>query len=329
MKAVYRNLLDKSIAAALSAIEIYNKPDFKYREEVFTILIINAWELLFKARVINTIKKVNSLYVYDGKRIKRTRSGAPMTKEILGCIKELTINEMVRENIKKLIEIRDTAIHFYNSQSISYLTYTLGAATLRNYSSLINKWFKLDLGKYNFYILPLGFAYNFQTFSTLDIKKEPKIIQNMILDIANRQVKKRTEKKGYFLICEIEAKVVSAKKMTDKKALKVRITQNDKKATLAIIKKQRPIDLYPLSYTELLQQLKKNIPALKVNHLNKFIKKYKIKQENKYSTYNFRTKKQEQEYKGKKKLPMNITSIYNTNCLKFIKENIKKEFNYK
>jgi hypothetical protein len=31
-------LLKNSIAAALSAIEIYNKPDFKYREQVFSIL---------------------------------------------------------------------------------------------------------------------------------------------------------------------------------------------------------------------------------------------------------------------------------------------------
>jgi hypothetical protein len=36
----------------LSAIEIYNKPDFKYREETFSILAINPWELLLKARLL-------------------------------------------------------------------------------------------------------------------------------------------------------------------------------------------------------------------------------------------------------------------------------------
>jgi len=51
-KARYKNLLDKSIQSAISAIEIYNKPDFKYREESFSILIINAWELLFKAKIL-------------------------------------------------------------------------------------------------------------------------------------------------------------------------------------------------------------------------------------------------------------------------------------
>ena len=41
-KARCQHLLEKSVHAALSAIEIYNKPDFKYREESFSILIVNA-----------------------------------------------------------------------------------------------------------------------------------------------------------------------------------------------------------------------------------------------------------------------------------------------
>jgi hypothetical protein len=46
-------LLEKSIASAISAIEVYNKPDFKYREETFSILMINAWELLLKSKILN------------------------------------------------------------------------------------------------------------------------------------------------------------------------------------------------------------------------------------------------------------------------------------
>ena len=53
MKSRSRLMLDKSVAAMLSAIEIYNKPDFKYREETFAILCINSWELLLKAKVLN------------------------------------------------------------------------------------------------------------------------------------------------------------------------------------------------------------------------------------------------------------------------------------
>lgn len=47
----FESLIDKSIGSMLSAIEIYNKPDFKYREETFAILAVNSWELLLKARI--------------------------------------------------------------------------------------------------------------------------------------------------------------------------------------------------------------------------------------------------------------------------------------
>ena len=52
MKSNVDAILEKSIACAVSAIEIYNKPDFKYREETFSILMINAWELVLKAKKI-------------------------------------------------------------------------------------------------------------------------------------------------------------------------------------------------------------------------------------------------------------------------------------
>ena len=48
-----KELLEKSVQAALSAIEIYNKPDFRYREEVFAILMCNSWELLLKAKALS------------------------------------------------------------------------------------------------------------------------------------------------------------------------------------------------------------------------------------------------------------------------------------
>ena len=53
---LYESLIDKSISSMLSAIEIYNKPDFKYREETFAILSVNSWELLFKAKLLRERK---------------------------------------------------------------------------------------------------------------------------------------------------------------------------------------------------------------------------------------------------------------------------------
>jgi hypothetical protein len=37
----YLRLVDRAIAAYLAAIEIYNKPNFSYREEAFSILMLS------------------------------------------------------------------------------------------------------------------------------------------------------------------------------------------------------------------------------------------------------------------------------------------------
>jgi hypothetical protein len=41
----YRRLLANSKSAMVGAIEIYNKPRFDYRDEVFVLLLVNAWEM--------------------------------------------------------------------------------------------------------------------------------------------------------------------------------------------------------------------------------------------------------------------------------------------
>ena len=45
-KMVQNNLLKNSIAAYFAAIEIHNKPNFSYRYETTTLLMMNAWELI-------------------------------------------------------------------------------------------------------------------------------------------------------------------------------------------------------------------------------------------------------------------------------------------
>jgi len=52
MKFRSNTLYNKSLSAILAAIEVYNKPNFFYREETFAILATNRWELLLKARIL-------------------------------------------------------------------------------------------------------------------------------------------------------------------------------------------------------------------------------------------------------------------------------------
>ena len=71
MRRLSKKLLAKSTDAFVMAIEVYNKPTIQYRIEGFSFFYINAWELLLKARIIETTKKENSIYKKKERNKKR------------------------------------------------------------------------------------------------------------------------------------------------------------------------------------------------------------------------------------------------------------------
>ena len=79
----HKALVDKAVSACLAAIEIYNKPLFPNREEVFAILMTNAWELLLKARVLKEGgNKMRSIYELEA---GKTKAGFPSSERRSGC----------------------------------------------------------------------------------------------------------------------------------------------------------------------------------------------------------------------------------------------------
>lgn len=173
----YRSLLDKSVNSMLSAIEIYNKPNFAYREETFAILAINSWELLFKAQLLKLNNyNLKSIYVLEpvltksgkphrkNKTPKLSRSKNPLTLNLFEVIKQLDksghkLSKNLYDSIEALVELRDTAIHFHNNTSISKEIQELGFACIKNYMHIIQKWsLEIDLSTYNFYLMPLAYV---------------------------------------------------------------------------------------------------------------------------------------------------------------------------
>ncbi len=325
MRAVYKELVDNSLAAALSAIEIYNKPNFLYRNETFVILIINAWELLFKAKILkdNNHKKTSIYIKQSNGRYKISRTGNYMTIEIRGAMNKIEINSLVKENIENLLEIRDTAIHFYNKKSISYTIFSLGAATLQNYQKLIKKWFNQDLSNYNLYILPLGFSYSFKNFSLMDLSKEPDAMKNLLNNIITQQNKGDVKKDGFYFIADVETKLISAKKIPKKVQAHLTIAIDKNSTNATIFKPESIIDKYPLSGNELWNLVKENIPEIKQNVYYRFLKDHNMRNDTRYSNYNFHNKKQREKYKKNGTVPGGVTPIYNYDALEYILSNIE------
>ncbi len=173
----YRSLLDKSVSSMLSAIEIYNKPDFGYREETFAILAVNAWELLLKAKLLRENNyRLSSIYVMEAVRTKSglphkrfkqpkiNRSGNPVTCGLFDAIGRLdSIGHRLPKNllgsIESLVELRDNAIHFHNEKFVAKQIQEIGFACIKNYIHIIRKWsIEIDLTKYNLYLMPLAYV---------------------------------------------------------------------------------------------------------------------------------------------------------------------------
>jgi hypothetical protein len=294
MRARHTFLREHSLHTVLSAIEIYNKPDFKEREQIFAILVVTAWEALLKAKILkDNSNKLKALYIKQGRGYKPNRTGGYLTIGIEEAIRQCSLPQVVAENIRHLIHIRDAAIHLTAaSPSLPYLTFVLGIATLSNYSRLIRDWFGIGLSDYNFYILPLSFSYPFQTISPIELRKEPKDIAAILNQVAWAQAEGNVQDGEFFLICEIHTALVSAKKITQETDLVASVKAEGEKTVIM----QRPVkllDQYPYTYTQVWKRIKVEIPRLMQHQLNALIKEKNIKGDPKYSTYSFRSKLEE------------------------------------
>jgi hypothetical protein len=187
MRPRHALLVDKSMSACLAAIEIYNKPDFHYREETFSILMINAWELLLKAKIMRENRnRPEAIQVFEPRRLrdgrvgrrmvlKLNRAGNPLTigiaksAEIVRQYSADGIDERCLDNIYLLMEIRDNSVHLHNvDPGLGKRIQEVGTAALKNYVVAANRWFRLDLSRFNFYLMPLAFHSPADIISSLE-----------------------------------------------------------------------------------------------------------------------------------------------------------------
>ena len=276
----YKPFVDKSISAALSAIEIYNKPDFNYREETFSILMINAWELLLKAKIIaENNSKLQSIYVMipktgkKGNKLKTTtpklnRSKNPMTIGVNTCInlcKKVPINldTSCCENIDLLLEIRDAAIHFQNDDLyLSKKVFEIGTASLRNYLITIRDWFNYDLSKYNFFLMPLSFYHDFDTIESFSVNNKTTQVQNLLKYIEGKEkIIPSNVNSTYNITLHLETKFVRSSSTTD-----LLVKYGDSPNAVEVNLKDEDIKKrFPFEYRELTKKLKDRYSNFKEN----------------------------------------------------------------
>ncbi|BCX11793.1 MAG: hypothetical protein KatS3mg067_0731 [Thermosynechococcus sp.] len=269
MKARSRELLNRAIAAMVAAIDVYNKPDFRYRAESFTILALNAWELLLKAKWLAMNRnRLSSLYVRQGggskrPRYKRTRSGSPFTHSADYLAKKLTeqkvLDEACRKNLEALAELRDTVVHFYhNSPELAERVQEIGMATVKNFAAAVQDWFKENLSRFNFYLMPLSFVAPPRTAEAVELNKEEKDF----LRYVNRLDSGDSDPNGkYSVTINIELRFVRSKSVS---ANPVRVT-NDPNAPALRLTDEQIRERYPWDYRRLTEECKQRYANFKVD----------------------------------------------------------------
>lgn len=287
MKARARELLDRAIAATVAAIEIYNKPDFHYREEAFAVLAINGWELLLKAKwLADHNNKASSLYVMEPRskkdgtksqklRVKHTRSGNPFTHSLDFLAKKLvetkTLDPNAWANLQALLELRDSSIHFYNrAGAFSVRLQEIGMASLKNFVAASKAWFQSDLSEFNFYLMPLSFVALPQQAEAIILNSEEKKFLSFVQSL---EAASTTTTSPFAVTVNIDIKFTRSKAVD---ALGVQITNNPNAPEVRLTEEQIR-DRYPWDYERLTDECRKRYAQFKLDDKYHAIRKQLLK----------------------------------------------------
>ncbi len=298
MKSRAGCLLDKSIAAMLAAIEVYNKPNFPHRTDSFAILAFNSWELLLKARILQLdSNRLQAITVYerrtnaDGKKStklykKKGRSGNDVTIGLFTAHDRLvndysdTIAPVVRTNLEALGEIRDNSVHFMNpGLEVTRKVQEIGTATLKNYVNALRQWFGVDMSRFNFFLMPLAFFSDFRAADGLVLNAEERQLIDYVAGLQQQQGRDDVAN-DFNLSLEIDVKI--KRKSSPSAAPLVRVTDDPNAVTVQFEEKDIR-EQYPWDYKILTKRLSDRYSDFKNNQTYHQVRQ-KLENDQRYCT---------------------------------------------
>ena len=281
-------MLDKSISAVLASIEIYNKPSFEYREETFSILLINSWELLLKARILQLEQnKIGAILEYERHKLqdgsysqklyrKKNRSGNHVSIGLFKAFDRLLndyddkIPFVVRSNVEALTEIRDNSIHFMNQDfTLRKRIYELSSANIINYFHLVRQWFGRDLSEYNIFLMPIAFVRDCNSADSQILNSQEKKVIKYVEELGKEPALSQSEDYVFSLDIELRMKRTSSASVANE----VKITNNPDAVSVRL-DEENVREKFPWDYAILTKRLSDKFTDFIMN--NNF---YRIKKE--------------------------------------------------
>ena len=255
----YKKLCDNSRAAMLAAIEIYNKPQTTYREQVVTVLVVNAWELILKA----ALRKAKKNIFYRKKRSEAYRSLslehciAAMDKYRLWP--ETVDGDGVRANLHILTDYRNKIIHLYVADDLNSILYMFLQQSIVNYRDFVLAIFDKDLADdITWTLLPLAARTPSDTIRSLRVDgdvKSAQVVEDFLQDL--RQIIGKAESLGADMgrIAIVQEINLQSGKKISRADLEVAINQGA--PTTIVQRKVDPNETHPFSARELVERANK------------------------------------------------------------------------
>lgn len=301
-------LIDKSIEAFILGIEVYNKPTIKYRVEGFSFFIVNAWELMLKAEMLN---RGMSIYYKDNP--DRTVSVDVAVKSIYP-----DKNTRIRLNLEKIIELRNISTH-YITEDYEQKYVPLFQACVLNYSNELLRFHKRDISDYvapNF--LTITTSYEPLTNEQIRLKYAPEVAEKLIKQSNDIDVLSKTYNSERFSINIRQNLYITKKK--DEADFKVSVEKNSGN-NVAIVKELKdPANTHKYTFNTVMTAVQEKMAKNNI----------RIDYEKGFNSYvlglviDFYNIKGESKYAYKHKIGKNEQYTYSQQFVDFVFDEIKK-----
>lgn len=177
-------LMIKSLEACTLSLEMIKRSYPPYRTESFLTLFMNAWELILKAKIL-----------YDGGKIFKEKE-AWKTITFVECY-EIVFpddNNPIRKNLAELVELRNSATHFF-IHFTPFSMIPIFQAGIINYKNRLQEWFDYDIRK----LIPEGsmiLLVDKEYQKEISVKLKRKLSKDTISFINDweKRIKKKIEK---------------------------------------------------------------------------------------------------------------------------------------
>lgn len=109
-----------------------------------------------------------------------------------------------------LMEIRDNSVHLHNvSSGLNRRIQEIGSAALKNFARASQRWFGLDLSRFNFYLMPLAFLPPSATLESLAHESQPASTRKLLNYFAQMEREHPSdETKEFNVTLQVELRLV-------------------------------------------------------------------------------------------------------------------------